>query len=57
MPGFEMAMKRVDAWFGGRSSTARRSRFQARATRRFAAESANAAAYPSPNLKDRWFST
>ncbi|MFN8452925.1 MAG: hypothetical protein U0521_30995, partial [Anaerolineae bacterium] len=51
MPGFEMAMKRVDAWFEGAILDRAPIRFQAHNA---FIESANAA-YPSPNLKDRWF--
>jgi hypothetical protein len=51
MPGFEMAMKRVYAWFDGAIIDRAPIRFMAHNA--FVEEAQ--AAYPSDNLRDRWF--
>ena len=51
MPGFEMAMKRVYAWFEGAIIDRAPIRFMAHNA--FVEEAQ--AAYPSDNLRDRWF--
>jgi hypothetical protein len=51
MPGFEQAMQRVYAWYAGQVIDRPPVRFVAHNA--FVAEAS--AAYPSPNLKDRWF--
>ncbi|RPI98515.1 MAG: hypothetical protein EHM39_07885, partial [Chloroflexi bacterium] len=51
MPDFEMAMRRVYAWFDGAIIDRAPVRFMAHNA---FVEQANRA-YPSPNLKDRWF--
>jgi hypothetical protein len=51
MPGFDMAMKRVYAWFEGAMIDRPPVRFMAHNA---FVEQANKA-YPSPNIRDRWF--
>jgi hypothetical protein len=51
MPGFDMAMKRVSAWFEGAIMDRSPVRFMAHNAFVEAAQ----AAYPSDNVRDRWF--